>query len=423
MSPIIFITGAAKADCLRIRDVLRRRFRQSVIQVNVGADVDKDGVLVVSDSAGAGFVPPGAADKLEKKIHRAQFLLETARILASPKTLDRVLWDAAEKSKEALGDTAFIFLLEDSELRFHSAVSTNPDLGPQILKSLVNESEIVRTELQNLIQNAAAVLIADLSKVEPRELGCWTQQFGFKSMIAAPIKKDDEIYGVFITFSSAPNEFDESQLVLSTEFAEAMARTISHAKTITHLEQKANTDALTGLYNKRFFHEILLREVARAERHRVPLALLMLDMDDFKRVNDAYGHIAGDDALESLASILQSAVRREDFVFRYGGDEFGIVLPDTDLQGGAHVGEHIRNRVETSDLVPAAGLKGMITVSIGVSEYEAGLGCEMLVKRADDALLEAKKSGKKNNVRVYRAAASQGQPDSPSSQHDSSSGH
>src|SRR5439155_1043739 len=228
----------------------------------------------------------------------------------------------------------FIVLIEEHIPRLQSAVSTRPDELPQLLNSLINVKSEIKTGLEDLNQSGEAVLIVDLSKLRlPEALGRLTQQFGFKSMVAAQIRKDDEIYGVFITLSSAPNEFDESQLILSVELAQVMARSVGQARLIAQLEQKANTDALTGIYNNRFFHEVLARQVARADRHLLPLAILMLDVDDFKRVNDVHGHMAGDAALKSLSGILQLSVRREDFVFRYGGDEFGIILPDTDLQG------------------------------------------------------------------------------------------
>jgi diguanylate cyclase (GGDEF)-like protein len=401
MPRTIYITGAAKADCLRIRDILRRRFRQSVIRVNENSDLVKDGVLVSPSHAGA----VADAGTLEKKIQRAEFLLETARILSSPKALDQVLWDVVEKSKEILGDTAFIFLLRDNKPELRCAASTQPEQLPLILEALVNLKSQIKTQLHDVIQSGEALLLADLPTLDlPRELQMLVAQFRFKSVMAIPIRKDeeDEVFGVFITLSSAPKQFAEWQFIVSVELAQEMARSIAHADLIAQLEQKANTDALTGIYNNRFLTEVLAREVARAERHRTPLAMLMMDVDNFKRVNDDYGHVAGNEVLKSLATILQASVRREDFVFRCGGDEFAVVLPDTDVQGGFRVGAHIRSRVEAADLVPSAGLKGAVTVSVGASEYEPSLGVELLMKRADEALYKVKR-GRKNNVAIYGA--------------------
>ena len=151
------------------------------------------------------------------------------------------------------------------------------------------------------------------------------------------------------------------------------------------------TDSLTGLHNLRYLDKVLSWEVVRADRWQLPLTMLMLDIDCFKRVNDMHGHLAGNTVLKSLAAILRSSVRPQDFVFRSGGDEFCIVLPSADLNGGLLVRERILNRIETANLLP--GLSGKVTVTIGVCEYEAGLGRSHFVVRAKEALLRAKRDG------------------------------
>jgi diguanylate cyclase (GGDEF)-like protein len=141
-------------------------------------------------------------------------------------------------------------------------------------------------------------------------------------------------------------------------------------------------------------------------------------VDDFKRVNDVHGHPVGNHTLKSLADIMLKAVRREDFVFRYGGDEFAIVLPDTGAQGALHVAEHIRKRVEAAEISPDLGFR--ITISIGVAEYElsakGGDGdvpksrpldetVPEVVDRADKALYTAKEK-RKNRVEIFQTANS-----------------
>src|SRR5262249_4967216 len=151
------------------------------------------------------------------------------------------------------------------------------------------------------------------------------------------------------------------------------------------------TDSLTGVHNLRYLDKVLSWEVVRADRWQLPLTMLMLDIDSFKRVNDMHGHLVGNTVLKSLAAILRSSVRPQDFVFRSGGDEFCIVLPSADLNGGLLVRERVLGRIETSALVP--GLSERVTVTIGVCEYEAGLGRFYFVVRAKEALLRAKRDG------------------------------
>jgi diguanylate cyclase (GGDEF)-like protein len=133
-----------------------------------------------------------------------------------------------------------------------------------------------------------------------------------------------------------------------------------------------------------------LREIARAERQHSPLSLLLIDIDDFKKINDTHGHIGGNDVLKNLAQIFQRAVRITDVLVRLGGDEFGVLLPGTDRSGAMHVAENIRSRVETA----------RTTVSIGVAEYLRGSGAEVLQIQADQALYRAKELSK-NRVEVF----------------------
>src|SRR5215510_11828160 len=132
------------------------------------------------------------------------------------------------------------------------------------------------------------------------------------------------------------------------------------------------TDSLTGLHNLRYLDKVLSWEVVRANRWQLPLTMLMLDIDGFKRVNDMHGHVAGNTVLKSLAAILRSSVRPQDFVFRSGSDEFCIVLPGANLNGGLLVRERILSRIENLDLL--TGLSGKVTATVAVCQYQAGLG-------------------------------------------------
>src|SRR5207245_2679290 len=163
---------------------------------------------------------------------------------------------------------------------------------------------------------------------------------------------------------------------------------------IRQLEERANKDSLTGLYNTRFFSEAILREIARAERQHLPLSLLLIDIDDFKKINDTHGHIAGNDVLKNLAQIFQRAARITDVLVRLGGDEFAVLLPGTDLAGATHVAENIRSRVEGPDGTIGTGSKTGPTVSIGLAEYLRGSGAEVLQIQADQALYRAKELSK-----------------------------
>jgi diguanylate cyclase (GGDEF)-like protein len=160
-------------------------------------------------------------------------------------------------------------------------------------------------------------------------------------------------------------------------------------------EERASHDGLTGLYNHRTFYSILGSEIIRAQRFKHPASLLMLDIDHFKRVNDSYGHQAGDDILRGLSAVISQLARGVDSVCRYGGEEIAIVLPETALEGAAKAAERIRSTVEQHRFEIGGGSGLAITVSIGVAAFPAHAAtAEALVAAADQALYRAKDDGR-----------------------------
>jgi len=162
----------------------------------------------------------------------------------------------------------------------------------------------------------------------------------------------------------------------------------------------ATRDSLTGLVRRAVFEEHLRTEAARFARGRATFSVLLVDVDDFKRVNDRFGHAAGDEVLRGVADAVRAAVRESDTVSRYGGEEFAVLLPDTAAHGAATAGETLRAAVAAL-AVPAGGETLRVTVSVGAAEMEPGLDPSRLVARADDALYRAKSLGK-DRVELHR---------------------
>jgi diguanylate cyclase (GGDEF)-like protein len=162
------------------------------------------------------------------------------------------------------------------------------------------------------------------------------------------------------------------------------------------LEQLATRDALTGLANRRCFDDTLSAEWQRALRHQQPLSLLMVDVDNFKQYNDAYGHLGGDECLQRIASAVSSEMRANDLVARYGGEEFAVILPNQSLKGAAIVAERIRCRVEQLRLPNLGSKQHVVTVSIGAATALAAPENDpsQLVAIADSALYRAKHMGR-----------------------------
>ena len=164
-------------------------------------------------------------------------------------------------------------------------------------------------------------------------------------------------------------------------------------------EHNAATDALTGLGNRHWMQDMFAREVTRVQHNDTPLCLMMIDVDNFKHFNDCYGHIAGDRVLVAVAQTLREYVRPTDLIARFGGDEFAILLPGSDLQQAQLTAERLREQVAA--LSPSS-LSTAVTVSIGVSSKMGADDVSALVHRADEAMYDAKAQGR-NRVSVYSA--------------------
>ncbi len=164
------------------------------------------------------------------------------------------------------------------------------------------------------------------------------------------------------------------------------------------LVQQATHDALTGLFNRRHVEDLLRAEVERAQRHARPLAVAMLDADHFKNINDTYGHPTGDDVLREISARCRKTLRANDILGRYGGEEFVIVFPETNVEEAGAVAERMRAAVAANP-IQVGGHALDVTVSIGVSAYAPGHNVERLVERADAALYTAKQDGR-NRVRA-----------------------
>jgi len=171
-------------------------------------------------------------------------------------------------------------------------------------------------------------------------------------------------------------------------------------------EEAAFTDHLTGLANRRRFERQLDREIARTERYGHPFCLLMLDIDDYKKVNDTFGHEAGDEAMRRLAKTLQEGIRGIDLAARIGGDEFAAILAETDLARGVEVAERLREAIEATEIPTASSNTFRITASFGVAESPScAQTTSELLACADAALYQAKRQGRDRVIQGYMVRA------------------
>jgi diguanylate cyclase (GGDEF)-like protein len=215
----------------------------------------------------------------------------------------------------------------------------------------------------------------------------------FHYQIPTPANRHDELGLLIHTFNDMMEKIRSSQIEIQRDRSRLAEKNEELQQANEILAQLSITDGLTKLHNHRYFQDHLTREIKRVGRTDASLALILLDIDDFKLLNDSHGHAAGDEVLVSLASIMMDSARESDLIARYGGEEFVVLMPNTDLAGAVHLAEKIRMTVESTRLIIGDNMKPIeITISVGVAIFTGNR--REFFGHADRALYQAKAAGK-----------------------------
>ncbi|MCS7301553.1 MAG: GGDEF domain-containing protein [Fimbriimonadales bacterium] len=227
-----------------------------------------------------------------------------------------------------------------------------------------------------------------------------------QSVLIAPLHGGIRAEGFIVLARSETPPFVEADLETLRTLAFQMTTVLERAQLLSDLERLATTDGLTGLYNYRHFQERYREEVRLCQRYQHPLAIMLIDLDGFKQVNDQHGHLEGDYLLVQLAEVLQNALRNTEFIARYGGDEFVVMMHATNLQGGVAAAKRVVQAVRDTQFLDTQGQPRLkITISVGVAAYPSSTDnpAEVLEK-ADQALEIAKRSGRNQVVALENTA-------------------
>lgn len=281
-----------------------------------------------------------------------------------------------------------LILLENERLVKYSA-AVSRELRTEELDS---QSAIRQWILKEAVQEHHQLALSlDLAAVAQE---CFELDDSVRSMISAPLVAKAAVYGILVAVAKKGQKFAErDDIRLTTLLANQLAIALENAKLYRKLEVEAITDGLTGVFNYRFLMRSLDLEIKRATRFREVFTFMMVDVDNLKDYNEVYGHLGGSQALKDIADILQRCCRDIDMIFKYGGDEFAVILPKSDITGASKVARRIVDTVR--NFAFDGETRGLLTVSVGIAMYPyEGLSREKLIESADRALYRAKNKGK-----------------------------
>lgn len=332
-------------------------------------------------------------DSLQAQIKALEDLIEVARAVVSTLDLDTVL-QAIMTSAMRFAETpaGSVALYDDKKqeltLHVHSGLT----------------SEFVKHERWDLKPGGLTEQVLKAGEIfyveDTRETDFFTNPVavkeGIRSLVCVPLVVRERIVGVLYLDDFVPRHFDRSKLRLLAVLGSFAAMAIINAKLHNRTKLMAITDILTGLHNHRYFKQVFAQEMGRAKRYQKSLSIILMDVDDFKKYNDSYGHTTGDMVLKVIGDIIMKTIRSVDHAFRYGGEEFVVLLPETKLESALQVAERLRERIEleTGSVITGITSRG-VTVSVGVAAFpDDGTRTKELFNVVDGLLYKAKEFGK-----------------------------
>jgi len=345
-----------------------------------------------------------------------KIMADIGRVISSSISIEEIYKAFSERVKELIPFDRIVINLIDPEnnvvsCQYHEGIFVSGRQGGDILPSEGTvTAQIIRTGIGFIIQLESADEMGEKYPGLLPEL-----QHGIRSFLTVPLISKEHVIGGLALRSTKSGAYTNRDLLLAENIANHIAGAIFNAQLFIELKRAEDqkeaaiealresenryrdlsiVDDLTQLYNSRHFYSQLKIELDRSNRYEQPLTLLLLDLDNFKIFNDTYGHVEGDQVLMRLGHVVKRCLRRTDLAYRYGGEEFTIILPSTTSVDGAVTAERIRTEFKKETFSPAPDRDVHVTMSIGLAQYRPPEEMKAFVQRVDQLMYQGKRSGK-----------------------------
>jgi diguanylate cyclase (GGDEF)-like protein len=326
--------------------------------------------------------------ELEKSQAQLEMIYENTRVLAAILEPDDVVREVMRIMGTTLGHSTYVMILKNVSGHYYyraRCINGRTTFSLRALSMTKNQLLARAAHAQEAIRVNDTTTRDDYEVLTPET----------RSAIVIPMTFHGHATGLLVAESTETGFFSQKDEQLLSVVARSAGLALENAELLKRTEELTILDELTESFNYRYFVQKFQEEKRRAVRYHLPLSIIMIDIDWFKKLNDGYGHEAGNAVLRQLAKVIKECIRDVDIFARYGGEEFVVILPQTPLVEARRIGERIRTQVEQTIIDTGSTGKVKITVSIGVSSYpENGRSEEELVTVADQALYKAKGNGK-----------------------------
>jgi len=295
---------------------------------------------------------------------------------------------------------ASLYILDETNKILHLQKHNHPFL----INKIVSLNQNPPSPMVMAVRSKDLILAGDIDThkkpIIKKSQRAFAENYKTKNCVIAPLICQDRVVGVLnLADKIEGDDFSRENIALIELFSQLVGASIGNIKLFEKIQRQATTDGLTGLVNHKTFYEILEKELWRSRRYGGQISLIMIDVDGLKKINDAYGHRAGDRVIREISRKIKECIRQIDTAARYGGDEFAVILPNTSLSDAVVVAERMVDAVASS---PITWRREQIklSISVGLGQYNADANPEDITSRSDQALYSAKQAGK-NTVKVF----------------------